>query len=82
MAADDLSPVSLPAVAPAGDAPPRDSRRRSSEKNDKKDKNDLDPENARKAEKSERRSGKPRDNKPPAPEADFERTEHEFDGFA
>ncbi len=61
MAADDLSPVGLPPVAPAGDAPPRDSRRGRQDKDqnrdsDKKESNGPGPEKAQKSEKPDRRS--------------------------
>jgi hypothetical protein len=87
MAADDLSPVSLPPVVPAGDTPRNSGRRNpdkdhKNERNDRKHKTDPGPESAEKAETPDPRTGKSREKKPPSREVDFERPEHEFDGFA
>jgi hypothetical protein len=83
MAADNLSPVNLPPVAPTSDAPPHDSRagndkRKDRDKNKNKDKQKESPRD------QEHRTPSPRNNEKqlPSSDIDFERAEHELDRFA
>jgi hypothetical protein len=81
MAADDLSPVNLPPVAPSSDAPPHDSR----PGNDKRQGRDKNKDKQKESPRDQKHPTPPPKNsekQPPSSDIDFERAEHELDRFA
>jgi hypothetical protein len=81
--ADSISPVNLPPIAPAGDAPRQDSRGGSAGRN-KKNKSPGGPKDENPEENNDTADpqSKAREKKSPSSDIDFERTDHKFDGFA